>query len=106
MSHVTGLVLTLNGERYLARTLASLSFCDELLVVDSGSSDATVRIAEEHGARVLVNAWSGPANQFRFAFEQVRTPWVVSLDQDEWLSPELSASLQAALAAPNGADRS
>ncbi len=34
--------------------------------------------AEEHGARVLVNAWSGPANQFRFAFEQVRTPWVVS----------------------------
>ena len=94
---VTGLVLTLNGAKYLDECLKSLDFCDRLLVVDSGSTDATRDIAESHGATVLVNPWPGPKKQFEFAFGHVKTEWVVSLDQDEILSDELRASVMTAL---------
>lgn len=100
---VTAVVLTFNGQKWLARTLESLSFCDRILVVDSGSTDATLDIARAAGAEVLYRAWEGTIPQFRYAFTQVTTPWVVTLDQDEYLSPELSASLQAALADPGDA---
>ncbi len=93
-ARVTGLVLTKDGEMWLERCLRSLSMCDELLVVDSESTDATRDIAEANGAKVLVRPWEGPLPQFRYALEQVRTEWIVSLDQDEWLSPELSGDLE------------
>jgi len=98
---VTGLVLTLNGERLLDRCLASLAFCDELLVVDSQSTDRTIEIAKAHGARVIVNPWPGPVAQFKLALAEIKTDWVVSLDQDEFLSDELRASIEAKLAAPD-----
>jgi len=97
---VTGLVLTLNGEKYLDQCLKSLDFCDELLVVDSGSGDATADIAAARGARVLVNPWPGPRKQFEFAFSHITTPWVVSLDQDEILSDELRAAIIRSLQDP------
>jgi glycosyltransferase involved in cell wall biosynthesis len=97
---VTGLVLTYNGQRVLERTLESLGFCDELLVVDSGSTDRTLEIAEAAGARVLSRSWQGPGPQFAFAFEQITTPWVVSLDHDEFCTSELQKEIQAALANP------
>lgn len=97
---VTGLVLTLNGQKYLKQCLASLDFCDQLLVVDSQSTDQTREIATACGARVLVNPWSGPKAQFDFAFEHITTPWVVSLDQDEILSNQLRQSIITALASP------
>lgn len=99
---VTGLVLTLNGEKYLGACLKSLDFCDRLLVVDSQSTDATRDIAEACGATVLVNPWPGPRKQFEFAFERIETEWVVSLDQDEILSDELRASVMQALEDPGG----
>lgn len=97
---VTGLVLTLNGERYLRQCLESLSFCDQLLVVDSGSQDATQEIARSCGAQLLINPWPGPEEQFAFAFRHITTPWVVSLDQDEILSDQLRASLEQVLKNP------
>lgn len=100
----TGLVLTFNGERWLERTLASLDFCERLVVVDSGSTDRTLAIAKAHGAEILTHAWEGTIPQFRYAFTAIGSGWVVTLDQDEWLSPELKAGLIAALAAPGGAD--
>jgi len=100
---IVGLVLTYNGERLLARCLASLAFCDEVIVVDSLSMDATCDIARAAGATVLKRRWEGPGPQFRFALEHIRaiTPkvdWVVSLDQDEWLTDELVANIRAAVA--------
>jgi len=92
---VTGLVLTKDGERYLARCLESLQFCSRVLVVDSESTDRTREIAAAMGAEVLVRPWQGPLPQFRYALENIDTDWVVSLDQDEWLSPELGASVRA-----------
>lgn len=93
MNTVTGLVLTYNGARLLDRCLASLSFCDTLLVVDSQSTDETRDIAARHGATVLVRPWEGPGPQFQFALEQIRTDWVVSLDQDEYLTDELRENI-------------
>ena len=99
-----GLILTYNGERLLARCLASLSFCDELLVVDSQSTDATCDIARAAGATLLARRWEGPGPQFRFALEHIRAlqppvDWVVSLDQDEYLTAELATNIRAATAA-------
>jgi len=100
--HIVGLILTYNGERLLGRCLASLNFCDLLLVVDSQSTDATVDIAKAAGAQVLTRPWEGPGPQFRFALEHIRAmkpkvDWVVSLDQDEYLTDELRASMLSAL---------
>lgn len=103
MNSVTAVVLTCNGQKWLSRTLESLSFCDRLLVVDSGSTDATLDICKAAGADVLHRAWEGTIPQFRFAFANVATPWIVTLDQDEYLSPELAASLAEALADPGDA---
>lgn len=100
---VTGLVLTFNGERLLADCLASLAFCDEILVVDSNSTDKTREIAAAAGARVLTRAWEGPGPQFAYAFEQIRTPWIFSLDQDELASETLVNSVRGALAGPENA---
>jgi glycosyltransferase involved in cell wall biosynthesis len=97
MNTVTGLVLTYNGERLLDQCLASLDFCDEILVVDSLSRDATVEIAKAHGARIIERAWPGPVDQFRHALENIHTDWVVSLDQDEFLEPRLKNALVATL---------
>jgi len=100
---ITAVVLTFNGQKWLEQTLASLDFCDKILVVDSGSTDKTLAIAEAAGATILTRAWEGTIPQFRFAFEHVDTPWIITLDQDEFLSPELKASVTAALAAPGDA---
>ncbi|GFM36660.1 glycosyltransferase family 2 protein [Desulfovibrio psychrotolerans] len=107
---VTGLVLTYNGGRLLEKCLASLSFCDKVLVVDSFSTDDTVAIATAAGATVLQRAWEGPGPQFQFAFSQIDTEWVVSLDQDEICTPALRERIltafaeQETVASPAGQD--
>ena len=97
MTNITGLVLTYNGARHLADCLASLKFCDEILVVDSNSTDDTREIALAAGARVLTRAWEGPGPQFVYAFEQIRTPWIFSLDQDELAEDVLIQSVRNVL---------
>lgn len=99
---ITGLVLTYNGDRLLKDCLASLAFCDNVLVVDSCSTDATAAIAAEARATVVKRAWEGPAAQFRFALayidEHLPGDWVVSLDQDEICTPELRENILTACA--------
>lgn len=90
---LSGVVITLNETHNIERCLHSLSFCDELLVVDSGSEDDTVSKAEAVGARVLHRDWSGFGPQKRFAVEQARNAWVLCLDADEWVSGPLAASI-------------
>lgn len=96
---ITGLVLTYNGERLLDRCLASLSFCDRILVVDSFSTDRTVDMARAAGAEVLQRTWEGPGPQFCHALSAVDTEWVFSLDQDEICTEQLRRSVQAAVCA-------
>ena len=87
-------IITCDEERNLARTLASVSFADEVIVVDSGSTDRTVEIAEAMGAKVFRRGWPGFAAQKNFAMAQCTGDWILSLDADEELSPELGAQLQ------------
>ncbi len=87
---ITGVVLTCNGERLLEKCLSSLSFCTEILTVDSGSTDSTRAICEQHGCRFVHHAWDGFAVQFRFAQELVETRWFFILDQDEICPPLLA----------------
>ncbi len=90
-------IITQDEERNLARTLASVSFANEIVVVDSGSTDATVAIAEAFGARVFTRPWPGFAAQKNFAITQCTGDWVLSLDADEELSPELCRQLSVLL---------
>ncbi|HEY3988134.1 MAG TPA: glycosyltransferase family 2 protein [Acidobacteriaceae bacterium] len=95
-------IITLNEEANLPRTLASVAWADEIVVVDSGSTDNTRAIAESHGARFVVESWRGFAAQKNFALSLCTSDWVLSLDADEAVSPELALSLQkVAAAAPS-----
>jgi glycosyltransferase involved in cell wall biosynthesis len=71
---------------------------DDLVVVDSGSTDGTQAIAEELGARVIFNAWPGYGPQKRFAEDQCRHPWLLNLDADEVAPPNLASEIEALFA--------
>lgn len=93
-------IITRNAAALLPTCLASASFADEIIVVDSGSTDDTVTIARAHGARIIEQAWLGFGRQKQFAVTQARNDWVLCLDADERVSGELKQSIQTALAAP------
>ena len=93
-------IITLNEERRIGKCIKSVSFADEVVVVDSGSRDRTVEIAEQAGARVIRQEWLGYGRQKQFAVEQAINDWVLCLDADEWLSPELSKSIHSVLEHP------
>ena len=73
--------------------LGSLAFCDELIVVDSHSSDATRALAAARGARVIERDWPGHVAQKEFAIRAARHDWVLCIDADERVSPELAAEI-------------
>jgi glycosyltransferase involved in cell wall biosynthesis len=90
-------IVTLNEEETLARTLASVAWAEEILIVDSGSTDRTAEIARSFGARVIEREWPGFATQKNFAIEQCSGTWVLSLDADEELTPDLQQEIRALL---------
>ena len=94
------MLITRNAAAVLAPCLESLAFADEIVVVDSGSSDGTAEIAKRFGARLVQKEWLGFGRQKQYAVDQARHDWVLCLDADETVSPRLAASIQAELAAP------
>lgn len=82
-------IITLNEEANIQRCIQSVPFADDIVVVDSFSSDRTVEFAKAQGARVFEEKWKGFGPQKAFATEMAKNPWVLSLDADEALSPEL-----------------
>jgi glycosyltransferase involved in cell wall biosynthesis len=97
---VSAVLITRNATGLLDACLESLSFVDEIVVVDSASTDGTPDVARRHGARVVQKEWLGFGRQKQFAVEQAKHEWVLCLDADERVSPELAASIHRALAAP------
>jgi glycosyltransferase involved in cell wall biosynthesis len=91
-------IITLNEEANLARTLESVkALADEIIVVDSGSTDSTVTIAQSYGAKVFVEPWKGFAAQKNSALAKAAGEWILSLDADEEVSPELAAGIKSVL---------
>ncbi len=97
-------VITRNEAGQIARCLDSVPFAAEKLVVDSGSDDDTVAIAQAHGARVIHQDWLGFGAQRNFASSQCTHDWILVLDADEYLSPKLADELQQRLPALMASD--
>lgn len=91
---ITATVITLNEEHNIAAALESLSWADEIIVVDSQSTDRTVEIARGFTDRVFVRPWPGYSAQKNFAAEQASHDWIFSLDADERASDELASEIE------------
>src|SRR5215213_924830 len=92
---ISATIITFNEAENIRAACESVAWADEILVVDSRSTDDTVKIAEGCGARVLVRDWPGFAAQKQFAAESAAHDWVFSLDADERVTDELRASVLA-----------
>jgi glycosyltransferase involved in cell wall biosynthesis len=88
-------IITFNEAGRIEECLRSLSFCDEIIVVDAHSADATRALAAALGARVIERDWPGYRSQKQFAVDSARYDWVLCLDADERLSEELRAEITA-----------
>jgi glycosyltransferase involved in cell wall biosynthesis len=90
-------LITLNEEQNLARAIQSVKWADEVIVVDSGSTDRTVEVARQMGAKVFFNPWPGYGCQKNYAQRQASHDWVLNIDADEAVSSELAFEIQQAL---------
>ncbi|MCD6376533.1 MAG: glycosyltransferase family 2 protein [Caldisericaceae bacterium] len=101
MEKVSAVIITLNEEQNIERCLRSLDWVDEIVVVDSGSQDKTIKICQRFGARVIETEWLGFGRTKYFAVEQASHDWIFSIDADEEVSSALKARLQKILQNPD-----
>jgi glycosyltransferase involved in cell wall biosynthesis len=92
---ITATIITFNEQDRIAEAILSLSCCDEVIVVDSDSTDSTREVAARSGARVILRSWTGYSKQKNFAAEQAQNDWILSIDADERLSIELAGQIAA-----------
>ncbi len=104
MEKLSVLIVTLDEADRLPDCLASVAFADEVLVVDSGSVDATQRIARDAGARVVEHTFVGHADQKNWGLDQLTHRWALILDADERVRPELRDEIVFLLGAPGRLD--
>jgi glycosyltransferase involved in cell wall biosynthesis len=97
---LSAVLITLNAAAQIEASLRSLAFCDEIVVVDSGSTDGTIDLAQRHGARVIQSPWRGFGAQKQFAVEQASNDGVLCIDADERVSERLREAMLAALEQP------
>ena len=94
---LSAIVITRNEAHNIAACLDSVAFCDERIVVDSGSTDDTIKIAEGKGARVVHHDFAGFGAQKNFALSLAQGEWTLSLDADERVSKELADEILGAI---------
>ncbi len=97
---VTATVITLNEAAHIQACLATLAWADEVIIVDSGSTDGTPDLARAAGAKVIARDWPGYAAQKDFAASQAAHDWILSVDADERVTPELAAEIRGVLSQP------
>src|SRR5690349_7349609 len=93
-------IVAMDEEANIGRTLASVRWADEIVLVDSGSKDRTCDIAREYGARVVVEPWRGYVAQKQYAIDLCTKDWVLLLDADEEVSPALADEIRGVLSDP------
>jgi glycosyltransferase involved in cell wall biosynthesis len=91
---ISATIITFNEESNIKAACESVAWADEIVVVDSNSTDATRELAAALGARVITNAWPGFGAQKQFAVEHAKHEWIFSLDADERVSEELKKSIE------------
>ncbi len=89
MKKISACIITKNEEKILPYCLYSLKWVDEIIIVDSGSSDKTTQIARKYGAKVFFKKWDGYVNQKNFAISKAKGDWILSIDADEIVSDDL-----------------
>jgi Glycosyl transferase family 2 len=94
---LSAVVITRDAAAQIVPCLKSCAFADEILVVDSGSTDETVALAQANGARVISREWEGFGKQKQFAVSQAQHDWVLCLDADERVTDELRGAIESAL---------
>jgi glycosyltransferase involved in cell wall biosynthesis len=97
---LTVTVITHNEQDHIAAALDSVAWADEVIVVDSGSTDQTAEIARGKATRVIVREWPGYSAQKNFAADQASNDWVLSMDADERVTPGLAQEIRALMARP------
>ena len=97
MSNLSVVILTKNEEACIAECLESVKWVDEVIVVDDGSTDKTVEIAGRYTAKVLLKKMDIEGKHRNWAYAQASYPWVLSLDADEKVTPELKAEMEEAV---------
>ena len=97
---VSACLIVRDEQERLPAALASVAFCDEVIVVDSGSKDRTVAIARDSGAKVFENEWPGFGAQRNFAIDQASSDWILEVDADERVSTLLAVEIEQFLASP------
>lgn len=97
---ITAIIPTLNEEQFIAEAIASLSFADEIIVIDSFSDDKTVEIASRHGVRILQRQFDNFSNQKNYAIDRATHDWIFVLDADERVSPELKNEILTCVRQP------
>lgn len=92
-SSISAFIVCMNEERQIRRCLESVQWCDEIVIVDSGSTDSTLNICREFTDRIFHEPWHGYVGQKRFALEQCTKDWVLNVDADEVVSPGLQEEI-------------
>jgi glycosyltransferase involved in cell wall biosynthesis len=104
MEKITAIIPTFNEERHIAEAIASVKWADEILVVDSLSTDRTLDLARANGARIIQREYGYSASQKNWAIPQATHPWIFLLDADERCTPELQKEIQGLLQAGTAHD--
>jgi glycosyltransferase involved in cell wall biosynthesis len=97
-SSISAFIVCCNEERQIRRCLESVAWCDEIVIVDSGSTDKTLSICGEFTDKITHKDWQGYVKQKRFALEQRSRDWVLNVDADEEVSAELKEEILSILA--------
>jgi glycosyltransferase involved in cell wall biosynthesis len=101
MNKLSVAIITKNEEKNIERCLKSISFADEIVVVDSGSQDRTREICLQYGANVITSAWLGFAETKQFAVDQCKNDWILVLDADEEITSKLEKKILSILQNPS-----
>ncbi|QNM86053.1 glycosyltransferase family 2 protein [Polaribacter pectinis] len=102
MTKITAIIPTLNEEIHIAAAIESVSFADEIIVIDSFSTDKTIEIAEKYNVKIIKRKFDDFSSQKNFAIEQAKNAWIYILDADERVTPGVKDEILKAVKKPNG----
>lgn len=94
---VSAVIITYNEEHIINKTLSRLWWCDEIIIVDSGSTDRTIEICREFGCEIYTRSFEGYGEQKKYAVARAKNDWILCIDADEVLSPELVQEIETEL---------